>query len=191
MRFCIVATIRSCEGCEFLNKRKKSSPCQKDFKAVYDSKSGIYKRPSSCKNKSKKVNQKQQLKKIKEEAIDLFQTYIRYRDDFTCCCCGFHIDKNHKDAKKLLHAGHFISRKISSLLLDEKNCFAQCRTCNYLQDKVSVNPRYILFLIEKFGPEIFEYYYNKIYNEPKIERDLDYWTKQRDYWKAKLEEFKI
>lgn len=186
-----MATIRSCEGCEFLNKRKKSSPCQKDFKAVYDSKSGIYKRPSSCKNKSKKVNSKQQLKKIKEEAIDLFQTYIRYRDDFTCCCCGFHIDKDHKDAKKLLHAGHFISRKISSLLLDEKNCFAQCRTCNYLQDKVSVNPRYILFLIEKFGPEIFEYYYDKIYNEPKIERDLDYWTKQRDYWKAKLEEFKI
>ena len=131
------------------------------------------------------------IKKVKEEAIELFQTYIRYRDDFTCCTCGFHIDKDHKDAKKLVHAGHFISRKISALLLDEKNCFAQCRTCNYLQDKVSVNPRYILFLIEKFGPEIFEYYYSKIYTKDETERDLDYWIKQRDYWKAKLEEFKV
>lgn len=186
-----MSNIRSCEGCKFLNKRKKTNPCLKNLKAVYDAKSGIYKRPSSCKNKSKKLDPKKELKKIKEEAIDLFQTYIRYRDDFTCCCCGFHIDKDDKDAKKMIHGGHFISRKISSLLLDEKNCFAQCRTCNYLQDKVSVNPKYIIFLINKFGPEIFEYYYNKIFNEPKIERDLEYWIKQRDFWKAKLEEFKI
>ena len=111
-----MSTIRSCEGCKFLNKRKKSSPCLKDFKAVYDSKSGIYRRPFSCKLKDKKVNPHKELKKIKEEAIDLFQTYIRYRDDFTCCCCGTHIDKNNPDAKKLMHAGHVISRKINQLL---------------------------------------------------------------------------
>ena len=51
-----MSTIRSCDGCEFLNKRKKTKPCEKDFKAVYDSKSGVYKRPSSCKLKAKKVN---------------------------------------------------------------------------------------------------------------------------------------
>ena len=183
-------TIRSCEGCEYLNKRKKTHPCKKDFKVVYDSNSGIYKRPFSCKNKVKKFNPRKELKKIKEEAIDLFQTYIRYRDNFTCCCCGYHVDKNNSEAKKLIHAGHFISRKITNLLLDEKNCFAQCRTCNYLQDKVSVNPKYIMFLINKFGTEIFNYYYDKIYNEEKIDRDLDYWIEQRDYWKSKLEEVK-
>lgn len=182
--------IRNCEGCQFLNKKKKTNPCKKDFKVVYDSKNGIYRRPSLCKIKEKKINPAKQLKKIKEEAIDLFQTYIRYRDNFTCCTCGFSVSSSDKDAKKLIHAGHFISRKISSLLLDEKNCFAQCRTCNYLQDKVSVNPRYITFLINKFGPEIFEYYYKKIFNEPKIERDLQYWEEQRNYWAKKLKEVK-
>lgn len=180
-------SIRKCDGCEFLNKKRKTKPCDKDFKSIYDTKSGIYKRPNNCKIKQQKINPQKQLKKLKEEAIDLFQTYIRYRDNFKCVCCGFSISAKDKDAKKLIHGGHFISRKITNLLLDEKNCFAQCRTCNYLQDKVSVNPQYIIFLIKKFGIEIFDYYYNKIFSKEKVERDLEYWKKQRDYWKKKLD----
>lgn len=179
-------SIRKCDGCEFLNKKRKTKPCDKGFKSIYDTKNGIYKRPSNCKIKQQKINPQKQLKKLKEEAIDLFQTYIRYRDNFKCVCCGFYVSAKDKDAKKLIHGGHFISRKITNLLLDEKNCFAQCRTCNYLQDKVSVNPQYIIFLIKKFGIEIFDYYYNKIFSKEKVERDLEYWKKQRDYWNEKL-----
>lgn len=182
-------SIRTCEGCINLNKKKKTKPCD-IFNCKYDIEKNIYIRPSKCKNKIKKIDPKKELKRIKEEAIDLFQTYIRYRDNFTCCCCGFSVSKDDKDAKKLVHAGHFISRSISNLLLDEKNCFAQCRSCNYLQDKVSVNPKYILFLIEKFGKDIFEYYYNKIFKEEKIERDYNYWLEQKEYWLKKLQEIK-
>ena len=40
-------SIRKCDGCEFLNKKRKTKPCDKDFKSIYDTKSGIYKRPNN------------------------------------------------------------------------------------------------------------------------------------------------
>jgi len=185
-----VATVRKCDGCQYLNKKRKTNPCNQDLPAVYDAKSGIYKRPSSCKNKAKKITEKQLISKLKEEVVDLFQLYIRYRDDFTCCCCGYHIDCNNPESKKLIHAGHFISRTIKQLLLDEKNVNAQCRTCNGQQDWIGIDPRYCSYMVHKYGPEIFDYLQAKKeipYKEPTLEE----WKNLRDFWKAKLEEFKV
>ena len=182
--------IRTCNGCEYLNKKRKTNPCNKDLPAVYDAKNGIYKRPSSCKNKPKKSDPKKELQKIKDEVVDLFQTYIRYRDNFTCCCCNYHVDKDNPEAKKLMHAGHFISRTVKQLLLDEKNVNAQCRDCNGQQDWKGVDPRYCSYLVNKYGPDIFDYFQMKKtipWSEPTFEE----WVKLRDFWKLKLEEFKV
>lgn len=185
-----MSTIRKCDGCQYLNKKRKTNPCNQDLPAVYDAKNGIYKRPFSCKNKIKKLDRAKELKNLKEEVIDLFQTYIRYRDNFTCCCCGFFVDKNSPDAKKLIHAGHFISRSVKQLLLDEKNVNAQCRNCNGQQDWIGIDPRYCDYLVKKYGSDIFEYLQFKK-EQPYIEPTLEEWFKLRDFWKAKLEEFKV
>lgn len=179
--------IRTCNGCQYLNKKRKTNPCNLDLLAVYDAKNGIYKRPSSCKNKPKKVNLKKELQKLKDEVIDLFQTYIRYRDNFTCCCCGVVIDKTNPDFKKLIHAGHFITRTCKQLLLDEKNVNAQCRDCNGQQDWKGIDPRYCNYMVEKYGPEVFVYLQKKKEQE-WVEPTLEEWQELKKYWTKKLEE---
>ena len=181
--------IRTCDGCQYLNKKRKTNPCNIDLLAVYDAKSGIYKRPSNCKSKPKKENPKKQIDRLKNEIIDLFQTYIRYRDNFTCCCCGFFVDKNDPDAKKLMHAGHFISRTVKQLLLDEKNVNAQCRNCNGQQDWKGIDPRYCDYMVKKYGPEIFAYLQKKKEQE-WVEPTLLELEELKIYWLKRLEEVK-
>lgn len=183
-----MSTIRQCEGCEFLNKKRKTNPCNKDLLAVYDADRNIYIRAKNCRLKTKKVNKVKQLKKLKQETVDLFQKYIRYRDNFTCCCCGFFIDSKDKDATKLIHAGHFLSRTIKTLLMDEKNVNAQCRNCNAQQDWIGIDPRYCSYMVKKYGVDVFDYLYKKkveLWVEPTYEQ----WLELRDYWKSRLEEF--
>ena len=59
-------SIRTCKGCEYLNKRKKTKPCEKEFTVVYDSINKIFIRPNKCKKKFEKVNPKKQFKKLKQ-----------------------------------------------------------------------------------------------------------------------------
>lgn len=179
---------RTCNGCTQLNKKRKTSPCQIGFNCVYDKNNKIFIRPNKCKNKIIKVNPAKELKKYKERAIDAFQMWIRYRDNWTCCCCGFHIDSNNKEAKKLLHAGHFISRKFETLLLDPKNVHAQCRTCNGMQDWLGINPRYIIYLFKKYGLEVFEYFSSKMSLKNKY--SLDDWKQLAIFWEQKLSDIK-
>lgn len=182
-----MAEIRKCDGCSKLNKRKKKEPCELGFNCVYNYNTKQFVRPSKCKKKIVKENPQKELKKYKEIAIDCFQKWIRYRDNFTCVVCGFKIDKNDKEAFKLMHAGHYISRKITSLLLDEKNVHSQCRNCNFIQDKLGVNPKYTIYLIDKYGTDIFYYFFQKIYEE-KEQYDLKKWKELAEYWKNKLQE---
>lgn len=180
---------RFCDNCVFLNKRKKKNPCNKNFTSTYDYITKKYIRDNKCKNKTLKIDKNKLLKKIKEETVDIFQKYIRYRDNFTCCCCGFFIDPNSKDAIKLMHAGHFLSRTIKPLLMDEKNVNAQCRNCNAQQDWLGVDPRYCSYMIKKYGVEVFDYLYNKKiqnWQEPTYEQ----WVELKKYWQNKLEEIK-
>ena len=182
-----MAKINKCDGCEKLNKRKKKSPCELGFNCIFVD--GIYKRPSKCKNKVIKQNPQKELKKYKERAIDAFQKWIRYRDNFTCVVCGFTIDKEDKEAFKLMHAGHYISRRITNLLLDEKNVHSQCRNCNFLQDKLGVHPKYTIYLLNKYGEDIFHYFSKKIDEDREID-SLEKWKNLAAYWENKLQEIR-
>lgn len=179
-----MSKVRSCEGCDFLNKKRKTNPCNRDLPAVYDATNNLYIRPNSCKEKVRKVDPKKELKKLKEQVADLFQMYIRYRDNWKCCCCGFFISPEDPEAKKLLHAGHVVSRRIENLIVDEKNCHAQCRDCNGKQDWFGLSPKYIIYLFKKFGLQLFEYLDKKMDEDSNL--TYEDWIRLRDYWQEKL-----
>lgn len=69
---------------------------------------------------------------LKKKADKYFSLYVRYRDgEFKrgeywteCITCG--VEK----PLKAMQAGHFVSRKVSSLRYDEENVNAQCPGCN-------------------------------------------------------------
>lgn len=174
--------MRFCNGCTQFDKRLTNF-CKKGFEVVLGkTKVGI--RPNKCKKKYKKEN------KIdwKKRAVDAFQMYIRYRDNWTCVVCGKHIDPNEKGAKLLLQAGHYISRTKTSLLLDEKNVNAQCRECNGRQYWEGLDPRYTKYLINKYGADVLDYFAekkNKICKTPESQ-----WQVIANYWEAELERIK-
>jgi len=173
--------MRFCNGCTQLDKRLKN-PCKKGFNAVIGKVETI--RPTQCKKKYKKS------KPIdwKQIAVDNFQMYIRYRDNWTCVVCGKHIDPTDPQAKQLMHGGHYISRKFLSLLLDPKNCHSQCSFCNFKQNLEGVDPRYTQYIINKYGVGILEYL-NKKKNEI-VQISNEQWKELAEYWETKLKEIK-
>ena len=71
------------------------------------------------------------LKKIIPVLDDVFQMYIRYRDNWTCISCGC---KYPVGDKANLHAGHYIGRGSYATRWDEENCNGQCKICNGKQN---------------------------------------------------------
>ncbi|MBQ2174800.1 MAG: recombination protein NinG [Alphaproteobacteria bacterium] len=175
--------MRYCNGCTECDGRK-NPPCKKGLPAYKSEKSGQIVRPSKCKKKyrqAKEIN-------YKEKAVDAFQMYIRYRDNWTCCCCGKYIDPSSEHAKKEMHAGHYISRAKLSLLLDEKNVHAQCRECNGKQNWEGIDPRYTQYIINKYGIDILDYLSTKKREIVKI--DKTEWENLFHFWEQKLNEIK-
>lgn len=177
--------MRFCNGCTQLDKRLKT-PCKKGFDAVIGKVSTI--RPSKCKKKYKKGAEESLTKKYKNIAIDNFQTYIRYRDNWTCVVCGKKIDPDTKESKMLMHAGHYISRTKTALLLDEKNVHAQCRECNGQQNWEGIDPRYTRYLISKYGTQILDYFDNK--KNEIVQLSNAQWQELATFWEEKLKEAK-
>jgi hypothetical protein len=75
---------------------------------------------------TKKPKSVSQLKKIADKE---FSKYVRVRDSdengiVECITCGV------KKHYKLMHAGHFVSRKVSLLRFEELNVNGQCPGCN-------------------------------------------------------------
>jgi len=174
--------IRKCDGCINLNKRKKKQPCS-IYTVKYEQ--GLFLRPYQCKQKYQKQDNKKNIEKLKLQVIDLFQMYIRYRDNFTCCCCGKHINPDSPDSKKLLHAGHFVSRSVKQLLLNEKNVNAQCRDCNGRQNWMGIDPRYCDYMLKKYGNNIFAEL-SEIMSKPYIEPD---WESLRKHYTLLLKSY--
>lgn len=173
--------MRFCNGCSQLDKRKKP-PCKKGFNATIGKTAVI--RPNQCKKKFKKEKPID----YKTIAVDNFQMYIRYRDNWTCVVCGKHIEPTEEKAKMYLHAGHYISRSKTSLLLDEKNVHAQCRECNGQQNWEGIDPRYTQYIINKYGIGILDYL-NKKKNEI-VQISNEQWKELAEYWETKLKEIK-
>lgn len=174
--------MRFCDKCSQFDKRVKNF-CKKGFEVVIG-KTGFGIRPSKCKKKYKKS------KPInwKEIAVDNFQMYIRYRDNWTCVVCGKHIDPTEKNAKMYIHAGHYISRSKTSLLLDEKNVNAQCRECNGFQNWEGIDPRYTKYLINKYGADILDYFAKK--KNEIVQISNEQWKELASFWQNKLEQIK-
>lgn len=132
--------------------------------------------------KKKSVNKKS-LPKLIKELDDVFQMYVRYRDNFTCITCGrkFPIGE-----KQQCHAGHFISRKIYSTRWCEENVNCQCASCNLKQSlaDVEVIHNYEQRLKLKYGNDIIEKLLEKKHEMFKLNR---VWIEDKiDYYKEKL-----
>lgn len=66
---------------------------------------------------------------LKNKLDDVFSEFIRLRDSrddgtFVCISCGRLLPYDQADC------GHYINRKHMSTRFSEKNCNAQCRSCN-------------------------------------------------------------
>jgi 5-methylcytosine-specific restriction endonuclease McrA len=106
------------------------------------------------KKKMKNSSAKKAFKKVKEKSVswwkkkawNVFSKWIRERDNYTCITCG------KKGRGSFMHAGHYISRKHSATMFNERNVHAQCMNCNmWGYGNMGV---YTLKLQEKYGAEI-------------------------------------
>lgn len=105
--------------------------------------------------------------------------YIRYRDNFTCITCGKRFEKGER---VLLHAGHYVSRKVYATRWDEKNVNAQCASCNLKQSlaDVEVIHMYEAKLKEKYGAGVLDYLFEKKHeifkpNKAWLEEKIQYY----------------
>jgi len=91
---------------------------------------------------------KSKMSKLKARAWKAFSLFIRTRDRFICITCG------KTGTGSFMNAGHYISRRHSSTMFDEKNVHAQCMNCNlWGYGNMGV---YTLKLQEMYGPKIIE-----------------------------------
>lgn len=89
--------------------------------------------------------------KLVEKLDNVFSMFIRLRDmlpggAFKCISCGRVLPFDQADC------GHYINRKHMSLRFSEKNCNAQCRSCNRF-DEGNIQG-YRRGLIAKYGEPI-------------------------------------
>lgn len=120
--------------------------------------------------------------KLVKKLDDVFQMWVRYRDDFTCCTCG---RKFTRGERTQLHAGHYISRGVYATRWNEKNVNAQCAGCNLKQSlaDVEVIHTYEVYLRAKYGDKIIdELLYLKHspfkLNRAELEDKINYYTEK-------------
>ena len=150
--------MRDCKGCSKLTE----NGCSLGFGATKSDKQEIWLRPWKCPKKYREKGKleakaRKDYKKLVAKLDDVFQMYIRYRDNWTCCCCKTHIDPNSDGAKNKMHAGHYVGRGCLALRWDEKNVHAQCSTCNMQQNYYGIDPRYTKLLLVRYCSEVLDY----------------------------------
>ena len=97
------------------------------------------------------------LPKLKKKAQDIFNKWIRNRDEKSgCISCGGRID----------HAGHYFSSgHHSALTFDEMNVHGQCLRCNnFLHGNL---PFYRIGLVNRYGDEYVQKLERKSANKIK------------------------
>ena len=114
----------------------------------------------------------------------VFSEYIRRRDtdlngEVKCCTCNTRLHW------KKMDAGHWIRRSRSILLrFDERNCHAQCITCN--QFKGGNLEEYDRFILNTYGMNVLD----ELIEASKTETHFFQWEidELTDKFKAKLKE---
>src|SRR3990167_3468441 len=94
------------------------------------------------------------LSKAKQRAWNAFSKYIRLRDCFKTTRrrdLGLCVTCSRAKEFKLLHAGHFLPGRHSSILFDEVGCHAQCYVCNVVLG--GNGARYYEFMLKEYGLE--------------------------------------
>ena len=92
----------------------------------------------------------QSRKLLVKKLDDAFQTFIRWRDGWTCIICG---KVSHDHNKSDMHAGHYIDRGCQATRWSEINVNAQCKGCNYREHIDKFKEPYREKIIEKYGEE--------------------------------------
>lgn len=94
------------------------------------------------KKPTKKRVKKPSLPKLMKKADKVFSEWIRNRDNHQCVVCG---------STYIVQNGHLIARGKKATRFDEKNCNAQCSSCNY---KHNFEPQhYTSWFIKKYGEQ--------------------------------------
>ena len=138
--------------------------------------------------KKKKRKKKTENAILKDEWIDTFQMYIRWRDKWTCITCGLTVDPTSETSKRDMHAGHFIGRNILALLTDEENVNAQCSSCNGKEHWNENKEPYRNALICKYGDDIIDKLMmrkniiKKFTKQSKLD-DISNWNKMIEQYK--------
>jgi hypothetical protein len=88
------------------------------------------------------------ISRLKKDADHAFSHWIRKRDAKCYTCITGRAEQN----------GHYVSRAYLALRYSEKNCHAQCVSCNVFRNgNLTV---YALKLIEEYGTEILKEFEN-------------------------------
>lgn len=107
---------------------------------------------------------KSERSKLIREADRVFSIYIRAKDAIggraTCVTCGG------SNWWKLMHNGHYLSRRIMATRWNQINCNVQCEWCNVtLHGNLA---KYKDYLIQKHGEKVIEYLQDKVRDSHKI-----------------------
>lgn len=118
-------------------------------------------------------------KKLVKKLDDVFQTYIRIRDNWTCIICGTQILFN----KTRMHAGHYIDRGNLLLRWDERNVNAQCAKCNRTEGLTKDKNLYQNKISEKYGNVVLNELHSKkkeVYSisTSEIKEKIDYYKEK-------------
>lgn len=100
-----------------------------------------------------KAAPKLKLSTLKSKLDRVFSEFIRLRDSndkgyVKCVSCGK--IQQWKD----VDCGHFVNRSHMSLRYNEKNCNAQCRTCNRFDEGNNIG--YTKGIIKKYGTNVLD-----------------------------------
>lgn len=99
---------------------------------------------------------------LKRQLWTLFAAYVKERDGRTCISCGTEgLDGGNR------HAGHLVSRRVSSTLFAPDNVHVQCGPCNIW--KRGNAAAYTLAYLDKYGEDKFRSLMAR-------SRDLQHWT---------------
>ena len=103
-------------------------------------------------SKAKKKVKKKSVKHWKRKAWDVFSKYIRSRDSSKLGCRCYTCERYFPINK--MHAGHYISRKISQTFFNEINVNAQCVNCNSFKfgDLITYREN----LVKEYGEELIK-----------------------------------
>lgn len=122
---------------------------------------------------------------LKTKLDRIFSLYIRLRDanpqGYTrCISCGKIIPWKEADC------GHFVNRSHMATRYNEKNCNAQCRSCNRFDEGNNIG--YIRGLVKRYGQGVIEEL-EVLKHQESHWTDFEYKT-MIDYYKRKAQKLK-